>query len=501
MNKLTILNTGLSRRAMLRGGLAAGVAGLAGRAAMGEGNAQSAMTAAQADTPPPDLRERPAPGKRRFQSEAIERVIRETKAKIADPTLATMFENCFPNTLDTTVFPGTFEDKPDTFVITGDINAMWLRDSSAQLWPYLPYCKEDPKLAAMIEGAIRRQSRCILIDPYANAFMPSVEDKPLSWSVHDDTDLKPGVGERKWEIDSLCYTLRLAHGYWKATGSTAPFDVQWKQSAELIVETFRVQQRKDGPGPYHFQRSSPIPTDTLMLSGYGNPAVSVGMIFSMFRPSDDACIYPLFVPANLFAITSLEHLAEMATAIYHDAALAQKAKSLADEVREAVRQYGRVQHPKYGEMLAYEVDGYGGRALMDDANAPGILSLAYLGCIDVRDPLYQASRRFVLSKDNPYFFKGTAGEGIGGPHEGLNSIWPMSIIMRALTSTDEAEQRECLRTIRNTTAGTNFIHETFYKDDAAKFTRPWFSWANGLFGELILHLAEHRPALLKESYA
>jgi meiotically up-regulated gene 157 (Mug157) protein len=495
MKEPFLSETGMSRRDMLRGGLAAGIAGLAGRPAM----AQPGVTAAQEDAPV--LRERPAANERRFRSEAIENVIAATKAKIADPTLATMFENCFPNTLDTTVFPGTYEGKPDTFVITGDINAMWLRDSSAQLWPYLPYCKDDSKLAQLVEGAIRRQSRCITLDPYANAFLREPGDKPLSWSVHDDTDMKAGVGERKWEIDSLCYTLRLAHGYWKATGSTAPFDAQWKQSAELIVETFRVQQRKDGPGPYHFQRPSQIPTDTLMLSGYGNPAVPVGMIFSMFRPSDDACIYPLFVPANLFAVTSLGQLAEIADAVYHDAELAQKCHALAAEVSAAVAQHGKVHHAKYGEMLAYEVDGYGGTALMDDANAPGILSLAYLGCMDVRDPLYQRSRRFVLSTDNPYFFKGTAGEGIGGPHEGLNSIWPMSIMFRAFTSTDDAEKRQCLRWLRNTTAGTNFIHETFQKDDAAKYTRPWFAWANGLFGELILHIEKTSLGLLRESYA
>jgi hypothetical protein len=147
------------------------------------------------------------------------------------------------------------------------------------------------------------------------------------------------------------------------------------------------------------------------------------------------------------------------------------------------------------------VDGYGGLALMDDANAPGLASLAYLECVDKDDPLYKASRRFALSKSNPYFFQGSAAEGIGGPHIGLDYIWPMSIMFRAFLSTSDGEMLQCLRWLRNTTAGTNFMHESFYKDDPTKYTRPWFAWANGLFGELILHVYTTSPSLLRESLA
>ncbi len=460
----------------------------------------ASQAAAQSTTPVLD--KRPKPGARRFSSPAVEAAITAVSRQIADPELALIFSNCLPNTLDTTVTPGIFEGKPDTFVITGDIDAMWLRDSSAQLWPYLPFCKEDPKLSTLIEGVIRRQTRCILLDPYANAFLPETTSKPLSWSVHDDTTMKPGVGERKWEIDSLCYTVRLAYGYWRATGNKAPFDAQWRDGARAIVRTFREQQRKDGPGPYHFQRPSPIPSDTQMLDGYGNPARAVGLIHSGFRPSDDACIFPLLIPANLFAVRSLRQLAEIAQRVCHDSALASEAAALAQEVQAALTQYGQIDTSDHGRIWAYEVDGFGNTLRMDDANAPGLLSLDYLGCVTLQDyPVYARTRAFTLSDANPYFFKGSAGEGIGGPHEGLGYIWPMSILFRAFTSHDDRETVACLRTLRDTTAGTHFMHESFWKDDPAKYTRPWFAWANTLFGELILTLAARKPALLRASLA
>jgi meiotically up-regulated gene 157 (Mug157) protein len=427
---------------------------------------------------------------------AVEETIPRVQRGMADPALAVMFENCFPNTLDTTVWPGTLEGKPDTYVVTGDIDAMWLRDSSAQLWPYLPLARQDAALRQLLEGVIRRQARMILLDPYANAFMRDATAAPLSWALNDKTEHHAGVGERKWEVDSLCYTVRLAHGYWRQTGDTRPFDAQWKEAAWTIVRTFRAQQRKQGSGPYKFQRESAVPTDTLPLGGFGNPAVPVGMIFSMFRPSDDACIYPLFVPGNLFAVVSLRQLSTMAAQVLWDAKLAAEAEALAAEVERALNLYGKVDHPKWGSVWAYEVDGYGNTLLMDDAGAPGLLSLPYLGCCRMDDALYQRTRQFVHSASNPYFVKGKAAEGVGGPHVGLDWVWPMSILYRALTTADEREIRQCLRWLRDTTAGTGFIHESFEKDDPTNFTRPWFAWANTLFGELVVNLANQRPALL-----
>jgi meiotically up-regulated gene 157 (Mug157) protein len=298
----------------------------------------------------------------------------------------------------------------------------------------------------------------------------------------------------------LCYPIRLAHGYWTNTRDNTPFDAHWKAAMQLVIATFREQQRKSGPGPYRFQRKSETPTESQFLQGFGNPTRSVGMIHSMFRPSDDACLYPLFVPANLFAITSLRQLAEMAQAISHDGNLANEANSLAQEVEQAVHQHGLISTGG-GPVWAYEVDGYGNQLFMDDANAPGLLSLPYLGCCSASDPVYVRTRAKVWSKDNPYFFAGSAAQGIGGPHEGLRMIWPMSIIMRALTSTDDAEIRQCLRWIKQTHNGTGFIHESFDQDDPSHFTRSWFAWANTLFGELILKLSQERRHLLASAIA
>ena len=267
---------------------------------------------------------RPSVGDRMFRSDAVEAYIDATRRLIGDPALSVIFANCFPNTLDTTVRPGVFEGKPDTAVITGDISAMWLRDSSAQVWPYLPLASKDRRLRDLLEGVIRRQTRCLLIDPYANCFMADLDAPPLEGSRMDKTEMKRGVGERKYELDSLCYPIRLAHGYWKNTGDTTPFDSKWKLAMQDVLTTMRVQQRKNGNGPYHFQREASNPTDTL-VNGIGNPVKPVGLIASCFRPSDDACTFSFLVPANLFAVTSLRQLATMAHVILHDAEMANRA--------------------------------------------------------------------------------------------------------------------------------------------------------------------------------
>ncbi len=439
---------------------------------------------------------RPPVADRKFTSPAVEDAIATLQRQIGDPALRVLVENCLPNTLDTTVYPGAFDKHPDTYVVTGDIDAMWLRDSSAQVWPYLRLARKDARLRILLEGVVRRQARMILLDPYANAFTRDTADPPLSWSVNDRTEHHAGVAERKWEIDSLCFPIRLAYGYWQATGDAGPFDAEWRAAAEAILRTFTEQQRKQSQGPYSFQRKAESPYDTQGLSGFGNPARPNGMIFSMFRPSDDACVFPLLVPSNLFAAKALGQLAELAAHAAQDTALAARASALSEEVVQATARHGRVNHPQFGEIWAYEVDGYGSRLLMDDANAPGLVTLAYLGICPTSDAVYQRTRAFALSDANPYFFRGTAAEGVGGPHIGLNSIWPMSIMYRAFTSTSDAEIRQCLRWLRDTTAGKGFMHESFHKDDPSKFTRSWFAWANTLFGELMLTLADSKPALL-----
>lgn len=444
-------------------------------------------------------RGRPPHGQRRLTSRAVEDEIARVSAMIADPKLRAMFEACYPNTLDTTVELGLADGRIDAFVITGDIPSLWLRDSSAQLFPYVHLVRKDETLATLFRGLIARQARSILLDPYANAFMRSPQAaQGLPWTRDDQTTRKPGVAERKWEVDSLCYPMRLAYRYWQASGDTRPFDETWAAAARLTVATFREQQRKDGPGPYAFRRSSDRPTETLGLDGYGAPARPVGLIHSGFRPSDDACTFPFLIPANHFAVTTLREMALVAEGARADSALAADARALADEVAAALAQWGTMRLPDGQQVWAYEVDGYGNALFMDDANVPSLLSLGYLGCVDPDDALWNATAQACWSQANPYFFKGTAIEGIGGPHVGKGQVWPMSLIVRALSSSDPAQIAPLLRQLRDSDAGTGFIHEAVDCNNPATFTRSWFAWANGLFGELIVGLADRLPSVLAE---
>src|SRR6266850_8402454 len=284
---------------------------------------------------------RPASHQRKFVSDAVEAKISQVKRAIADPELAWLFENCFPNTLDTTVTFGSRDQRPDTFVITGDIKAMWLRDSTAQITPYLPLARTDKKLNDLIAGVINRQTLCILIDRYANAF--DFGAKACPWGVNDKPPLKPELCERKWEIDSLCYPVRLAHAYWKTTGDTSCFHSDWQQASRLILKTFREQQRMNGPGPYRFQRTTDNPIDTPPFNGLGNPTRPVGLIHSAFRPSDDACVYPYLMPANLFAAVVLKQLAEIFSTVLSDQTFAGECRALAQQITDAVNTHGKAQ--------------------------------------------------------------------------------------------------------------------------------------------------------------
>ncbi len=439
---------------------------------------------------------RPAVGKRLFHSAEVERQIQRVKQLLTNPKLAWMFENCFPNTIDTTVHYRIRDGKHDTFVYTGDIHAMWLRDSGAQVWPYVALAANDAELKDMLEGVIRRQIKCILLDPYANAF----NDGPTGgeW-MSDNTDMIPDVHERKWEIDSLCYPIRLAYEYWKVTGDASIFDDEWIVAMTKILETFTAQQRKDGTTPYTFLRKTDRAYDTLSNNGLGTPVNPCGLIVSCFRPSDDATTMQFLIPSNFFAVSVLRKAAEILKSVNKRNDLAKRCMSLAKEVEKALMAHATYDHPKFGKIYAFEVDGFGNHLLMDDSNAPSLLSLPYLTDVKIDDPIYQNTRRFVWSKSNPYFFKGEAAEGIGGPHVGYDMVWPMSLIMKALTSTDDREIADCVRTLIATDAGTGFMHEAFHKDDPANFTRPWFAWSNTLFGELILKLVNEDKVQLLNS--
>lgn len=429
---------------------------------------------------------RPNPSERLFKSSAVENEIVRIKKLLKNARLAWMFENCFPNTLDTTVHYRVQDGKDDTFVYTGDIHAMWLRDSGAQVWPYVQLANKDPKLKKMLAGVINRQTKSILIDPYANAFNDGAV--PDGHWMSDMTDMKPELHERKWEIDSLCYPIRLAYYYWKITGDASVFDADWVKAIELVLQTFKEQQRKDGVGPYTFMRETERQLDTMSNNGLGNPVKPVGLIASAFRPSDDATTFQFLIPSNFFAVTSLREAAEILQTVNKNDSLASQCTALADEVESALKEYAVYNHPKYGKIYAFEVDGFGNQLLMDDANVPSLLALAYLDADKINDPIYQNTRKFVWSDSNPYFFKGSAGEGIGGPHIGYDMIWPMSIMMKAFTSQDDAEIKACITMLMKTDAGTGFMHESFHKDDPNNFTRSWFAWQNTLFGELILKL-------------
>jgi hypothetical protein len=434
-------------------------------------------------------------GKRNFESKIIENSIEEFQKNTSDIELGWLFNNCFPNTLDTTVTYSEKEGIPDTYVITGDIDAMWLRDSSAQVWPYLAFATKDPKLKDLIAGVINRQTQYILKDPYANAFYRD-PDKIGGWEG-DLTEMKPGVHERKWEIDSLCYTIRLGYNYWKETGDVSPFNKNWEKAIKSILEVFKNQQNKEGRGEYFFQRETPNATDTRALHGYGYPVKPVGLICSAFRPSDDATVFSFLIPSNFFAVVSLRQASEMMAKIANDSVTASDLKELSNEVNEALQKHGIIEHERYGKIYAYEVDGFGNHLLMDDANVPSLLSLPYLDAIDHLDPIYLNTRKFVWSKDNPFFFKGKVAEGIGGPHIGLDMIWPMSITMLGLTSTNEKEIKQCIAALKSSHGKTGFMHESFHKDNPKDFSRSWFAWANTLFGEFLWKIYKENPQLLK----
>lgn len=442
---------------------------------------------------------RPDVKERLFVSKVVEKKIKEIKKLLKDnPKLCWMFENCFPNTLETTAHYSIKDGDDDTFVYTGDIPAMWLRDSGAQVWPYVRFANEDKGIKHLIRGTILRQWKCILIDPYANAFNDGAS--AAGWQK-DETDMNPNVFERKYEIDSLCYPIRLAYEYWKVTGDVSVFGETWLKAVTNILKTFKEQQRKEGVGPYHFLRVTDRAYDTAAWQGVGAPVNPVGLIASVFRPSDDATTLPFLVPSNFMAVSSLKKAAEILRTVNGNDALASECTKLANEVHDALMKYAVVDHPKYGKIYAFEVDGFGGHLLMDDANVPSLLGMGYLGDVSLDDPIYQNTRRFVWSKDNPTFFSGKAGEGIGGPHIGRQMAWPMSIMMKAFTSKDDNEIKKCIRMLLSTDDNTGMMHESFDVDDASHYTRPWFAWQNSLFAELVLNLVDKgKISLLTNTY-
>ncbi|MFU0800279.1 MAG: glycoside hydrolase family 125 protein [Xylanivirga thermophila] len=418
---------------------------------------------------------------------SVEERIEETSNVLKDnEKLYNMFKECFLNTLKTTIQP---LDDGTTYVLTGDIPAMWLRDSTAQVHHYIALSDEIDGLKMVIEGLIKRQVMYILIDPYSNSFNKEPNGNRYAEDITDG-EQSPWVWERKYEIDSLCYPIQLAYKYWKRTGSTVVFDDKFKDAMKLIIALWKTEQNHMEKSPYRFQRFDCPETDTLKNGGLGTPVGYTGMTWSGFRPSDDACAYGYLIPSNMFAVVVLGYMEEIASVIYKDWDIKEQAGALKAEMDAGIKKYGIYEHPEFGPIYAYETDGLGGYNLMDDANVPSLLSSPYLGYLRADDPIYKNTRKFLLSKHNPYYYEGKMAKGIGSPHTPKGYIWHISLTMQALTSTDEDEIRSLVEILQNTDGGTGYMHEGFDPDDSKKFTRPWFGWANSLFGELIFNLAQ-----------
>jgi meiotically up-regulated gene 157 (Mug157) protein len=339
---------------------------------------------------------------------------------------------------------------------------------------------------------IRRQMQCVLYDPYANAFNEEengrghVKDRPLQ---------KPMVWERKYEIDSLCFVLWLCCAFRRDSCRTSFLqDGLFEKTFRTILALWRTEQRHGENSPYLFVRENCRPKDTLTHDGKGEPVAFTGMTWSGFRPSDDRCVYGYLIPSNLFAVTVLRETADLIETDLGDVALADEARKLADEIDAGVRQYGIVEHPQFGRMYAYETDGMGNYVFMDDSNVPSLLSIPYFGYCDAHDPIYQNTRRFILSKENPFYYEGSVLCGTGSPHTPEGYVWHIGLSLQALTAIDEDERMRVLRMLEASDGGTGFMHEGVCADDPTVFTRPWFAWSNSIFSELLLQYAEKLEA-------
>lgn len=419
---------------------------------------------------------------------AADRVRAASGERIGD-----MVEAALLRTLTDTV---TLGDDGTAFVITGDIPAMWMRDSTTQLTPYLRFLGSCPPLADLVAAVVRRQLACLDHDPYANAF----NDGPTGAHYDaDDVCDDPHVWEQKYEIDSLAYPVTLAHRLWRETGRTDLFDERAHRVLRTIVRQLRAEQDHDASA-YRFQRDTDIPTETLARDGRGTAVGHTGMTWSGFRPSDDACTYGYNVPANLFAAQALLAIGDLAVEVLHDPLLADDAWRLSREPVAGVGAFGVVDAPAGsgsahgalsggGRIYAYEVDGLGGVLCMDDANTPSLLSLPLVAPDVYDESVWRTTREFVLSPANPYYVTGSAANGIGSPHTEPGRVWPIALAVEALTGTP-ADRVRILDLLARTDGGTGRMHEAFDASDPTAYSRPWFSWADSMFCELALTVAD-----------
>lgn len=398
---------------------------------------------------------------------------------------ATNFQAAFANTLTTTV---RRQADGTTFLLTGDIPAMWLRDSTAQVRPYLVVAKDDPELTKLIAGLVQRQFFYITLDPYANAFNETANN---AGHQTDHTTMSPWIWERKYEIDSLCYPVQLAYLLYKNTGCTTQFDETFVSGVRQILTVFETEQ-DHGQSPYVFERDTTRLEDTLPNEGKGTPVYPTGMTWSGFRPSDDACNYGYLIPSNMFAVVILGYLEELFTEVLSHPEIVSQAAALKNEIQQGIRTFGQIKNQKGQLVYAYEVDGFGGASIMDDSNIPNLLSAPYLGYVSEQDSVYQATRQTILSQENPYFYEGIYAQGIGSSHTPKNYVWPIALAMEGMTTSDKAEKARILNQLVQTDAGTHLMHEGFDVNDPTQYTREWFSWANMMFCELVMDYFDFR---------
>ncbi|EEQ41528.1 hypothetical protein CLUG_05656 [Clavispora lusitaniae ATCC 42720] len=469
---------------------------------------------------------RPAPKCRTFTSSSLEKLISDLKRKLKDPDLARLTENALPNTLDTTILwhlAGDANSPPETFVVTGDIHAEWLRDSARQLSVFQPLVKYDEQLKNLIVGAIRTQEKYVIKAPYCNAFHPPpASGVKKGDSAVDDVRPKPDwryVFECKYEIDSLASFLTLTNDFIENyNGDVSVITPSWITAYERVLTVLKRESQpsfdpKTGkvlPSMYAFKRKTNIGTETLPLDGAGNPVnFNTGLVRSAFRPSDDATILQFFVPGNAHMLTELKRTLQNILLKLPDTFEVENhiryTEMFIKNIENGLKEHAIVNHPKWGKVYAYEVDGYGGNVFMDDANIPSLLSLPDIGFLDIKDEVYQNTRKMILSKSgNPYFLHGDFFEGIGGPHIGTSNAWPMSLLMRIRTTDDDKEILDNLEKVMNSTAALGLLHESVNvgKPGGKDYTRPWFAWCNSEFGKTILHLAKHKPHLIfQDEYA
>ncbi|MDW8710312.1 glycoside hydrolase family 125 protein [Streptococcus suis] len=424
-----------------------------------------------------------------YTKEIIENWLTDIQKKTADhPSWGSVFEMCYTDTLDRTI--SQLEDGT-TFVLTGDIPAMWLRDSTAQVKPYLALARKDEKLRQMILGLVERQMAFILMDPYANAFNQAANGHGHQT---DHTQMGPWIWERKYEVDSLCYPLQLAYLLWKATGETSHFNQTFFGAAEKIVQLWKMEQHHEN-SPYSFERDTDRLEDTLTHQGKGAPCAYTGMTWSGFRPSDDACIYPYLIPSNMFAVVVLGYLGEIAEQFASEefSDLAEGTRRLAQEIDQGIRTFGLTKNQAGETIFAYEVDGLGNQSIMDDPNVPSLLAAPYLGYCQKDDPIYLATRRTILSQENPYYYEGDYAAGLGSSHTFYRYIWPIALAIQGLTTDDKEEKARLLDTMVACDGDTGLMHESFHVDDPTLYSREWFSWANMMFCELVLDYYDIRP--------